>query len=274
MSRASERALVVRYDDRDGRTSRAPDDLAVEEPLEIRLDGQPVATTMRSPGNDVELAVGFCHGEGLFGGAPLLGCRSLLSPSTTGRGIAAVDVDTGGRAPEPTERLSTALSSCGWCGSADAEDLVRGLEPLPPRPTIPLQVLALAPRGVRGSQELFDLTGAVHAAAAFTRDGEVLVVREDVGRHNAVDKVVGRLRLDGALPAHGLGLFVSGRASFEMVQKAWAAGFRAVVAVSAPTALAVHTARVAKMQLAGFVRDGTLTVYSPRPGDGPDHAAT
>ena len=119
------------------------------------------------------------------------------------------------------------------------------------------------PDRVLGEQGLFSSTGAVHAAAAFTRDGEVLLVREDVGRHNAVDKVVGRMLLDGRLPATGLGLFVSGRASFELVQKAWAAGFSTLVAVSAPTALAVQTARRAGLVLAGFVRSDRMNVYSP-----------
>ena len=119
------------------------------------------------------------------------------------------------------------------------------------------------PERVLGAQGLFATTGAVHAAAAFDADGEVRIVREDVGRHNAVDKVVGRMLLDGALPATGLGLFVSGRASFELVQKAWAAGFGTLVAVSAPTALAVHTARRAGLTLAGFVRADRLNVYAP-----------
>jgi FdhD protein len=119
------------------------------------------------------------------------------------------------------------------------------------------------PDRVRGQQTIFARTGAVHAAAAFTPDGAPVVVREDVGRHNAVDKVVGRLLLDGALPAHQLGLFVSGRASFELVQKAWAAGFAALVAVSAPTSLAVEAARSAGLTLAGFARPGTLNLYAP-----------
>jgi FdhD protein len=134
---------------------------------------------------------------------------------------------------------------------------------LPATPPIPVEVLASMPAAVLGGQGLFATTGAVHAAAAFERDGTVLLTREDVGRHNAVDKVVGRLLLDGRLPATGLGLFVSGRASFELVQKAWAAGFSTLVAVSAPTALAVHTARRAELTLAGFVRGDRVNVYSP-----------
>ena len=126
-----------------------------------------------------------------------------------------------------------------------------------------MDVLRAVPERVLGAQGLFATTGAVHAAAAFDATGEVRIVREDVGRHNAVDKIVGRMALDGALPATGLGLFVSGRASFELVQKAWAAGFGTLVAVSAPTALAVHTARRAGLVLAGFVRADRLNVYAP-----------
>jgi FdhD protein len=128
--------------------------------------------------------------------------------------------------------------------------------------TFALDVLAAVPDRAREQQELFVITGAVHAAVAFDRDGAVKLVREDVGRHNAVDKVVGRFLLDKALPATDLGLAVSGRASFEIVQKAWAAGFAAVVAVSAPSSLAVETAKRANMLLAGFARDGALNVYA------------
>ena len=129
--------------------------------------------------------------------------------------------------------------------------------------TIPLDVVVGMPARVLDGQGLFGSTGAVHAAAAFTAAGDVVLTREDVGRHNAVDKVVGRLLLDGRLPAHDLGLFVSGRASFEMVQKAWAAGFGTVVAVSAPTSLAVATARAAGITLVGFVRGDRANVYAP-----------
>jgi FdhD protein len=128
--------------------------------------------------------------------------------------------------------------------------------------SIALDVLAAAPSRTRAEQELFDATGAVHAAAAFAATGETLVLREDIGRHNAVDKVVGRLLFDDRLPANDLGLYVSGRASFEIVQKAWAAGFAAIVAVSAPSSLAVETARAAGLTLAGFARDGRMNVYS------------
>jgi FdhD protein len=137
------------------------------------------------------------------------------------------------------------------------------MAPLPNSEAMPLDLLRRIPDLVADEQRLFALTGAVHSAASFDRDGVIGVVREDVGRHNAVDKVVGALHLAGQLPAHGLGLFVSGRASVEMVQKAWAAGFGTVVAVSAPTALAVDAARRANLFLAGFVQRDRLNVYSP-----------
>jgi len=137
------------------------------------------------------------------------------------------------------------------------------LSTLPASAPIRLAVLQAVPEAVRATQDLFETTGSVHAAASFRADGTVLLTREDVGRHNAVDKVIGRMLLDGQLPATGLGLFVSGRASFELVQKAWAAGFSTLIAVSAPTALAVHTARRAGLVLAGFVRADRLNVYAP-----------
>jgi FdhD protein len=151
------------------------------------------------------------------------------------------------------------------CGSASIEALTERLEPLDPQRVerFDPETLARFPQLATGEQALFASTGAVHAAAAFGADGSVVCMREDVGRHNAVDKVVGRLRLDGALPASALALYVSGRASFEIVQKAWAAGFGSVVSVSAPTALAVDTARAAGITLVGFVRERQFNVYAP-----------
>jgi FdhD protein len=246
-----------------GVRSRGPDELIVEEPMAIHLDGTLVASTMRTPGHDFELAVGFCFTEGLLAGAPVEHCRYCGTGSAVDTKFNVVSVDTGGRAPVPTPRLGTTTSSCGWCGSTSLDDLAGRLTALLPSPAIDLSVLAAMPERVRDHQTLFDATGAVHAAAAFDAAGQVLLVREDVGRHNAVDKVIGRLLLDGALPADGLGLYVSGRASFELVQKAWAGGFSTMVAVSAPTALAVATARRANLVLAGFVRGARLNVYAP-----------
>ncbi len=246
-----------------GERARRPDELIVEEPMTVQLDGTIVSTTMRTPGHDYELAVGFCFSDGLLAGAPVLGVRYCADGSAVGSEFNVVTVETGGRAPAPRPRLGNTTSSCGLCGNDAIDELCDRLLPLPHTAPISLEVLHAMPDRVATAQGLFDTTGAVHAAAAFTPSGEVLLTREDVGRHNAVDKVVGRLLLDGALPATGLGLFVSGRASFELVQKAWAAGFSTLVAVSAPTALAVHTARRAGLVLAGFVRADRMNVYSP-----------
>ena len=249
---------------------RRPDELIVEEPLEVRLDDRLVATTMRTPGHDFELAVGLCHGDGLLGGAPVLSCRYCGTGPAVESEFNIVSVETGGAAPEAPARVGTTTSSCGLCGSTAIEELRDRIAPIPVGEPWSLEVLMTAPERLRADQGLFDLTGAVHAAAAFDRSGAPLVVREDIGRHNAVDKVVGRLLLDGLLPATDLGLYVSGRAGFEIVQKAWAAGFSAVVAVSAPSALAVDAARQAGITLVGFVRGDSANVYSPEDRSGLD----
>ena len=152
-------------------------------------------------------------------------------------GFNVVSVDTGGAAPVPAPRLSVSTSACGMCGSTAIEEMQARITPLPVGAPWSVELLADVPGRVHPDQDLFAATGAVHAAAAFDRSGTPLVVREDIGRHNAVDKVVGRLLLDGQLPAHDLGLYISGRPGFEIVQKAWAAGFSALVGVSAPSAL-------------------------------------
>jgi FdhD protein len=249
----------------DGALHRRPDDLIVEEPLEVHLDGHLVGTTMRTPGHDFELAVGLCHGDGLLAGATVLACRYCATGSAVDTAFNVVSVDTGGAAPTPTPRVAASTSACGMCGSTAIADLRDRIAPLPATAPWSVELLASLPAAVQPDQGLFAVTGAVHAAAAFDRAGEPLVVREDIGRHNAVDKVVGRLLLDRRLPATDLGLYVSGRAGFEIVQKAWAAGFGAVVSVSAPSALAVDAARAAGMTLVGFVRgDGpSANLYSP-----------
>ena len=230
--------------------------------MEIRLDDHLVTTTMRTPGHDFELAVGFCHSEGLLGGAAVSGVRYCGTGSAVTTHFNVVSVSTGGWAPEPTARIGTTASSCGLCGSETLDRLTDRLDQLR-AVTVDWSVLDRVVGQVGEKQDLFATTGASHAAAAFrVADGEVVLVREDIGRHNAVDKVVGRMLLDGALPTPGLGLFVSGRASFEIVQKAWSAGFEALVAVSAPSALAVETATRAGMTLVGFVRDDECNVYT------------
>ena len=263
MARGRTEKVLVRRREGNGPLRRVPDELIVEEPMEIRVDGHLAATTMRTPGHDYELAVGFCFTDGLLEGAPITGVRYCATGSAVETEFNVVTVDTGGRAPEPRARLTTMTSSCGLCGSQSLAELVERLSPLVDPHPFDLDVLHAVADEVRASQGLFTATGAVHAAAAFDAGGGVRIVREDVGRHNAVDKVVGRLLLDGALPAGELGLYVSGRASFELVQKAWAAGFSAMVAVSAPSALAVETARRAGLMLAGFVRGDRVNLYSP-----------
>lgn len=239
------------------------DELIVEEPMTIRLDDVAVTTTMRTPGHDFELAVGFCFGEGLLGGHRVREIRYCATGSAVETEFNVVSVDTGGLADTPVPRLGTTSSSCGWCGSEMIDQMCDRLVPLEPVEMIPLDVLVGIADSVRRSQTLFERTGAVHAAAVFDRSGNVDLVREDVGRHNAVDKVIGALHLAERLPATGMGLFVSGRASIEMVQKAWSAGFSTLLSVSAPTALAVETARRAGLVLVGFQRRGRLNRYSP-----------
>jgi FdhD protein len=263
MGRGRTSRVLVRRGDGAGPSRLAPDELIVEEPLRIRLDDHLVATTMRTPGHDFELAAGFCFTDGLLAGAPVRTVRYCATGPAGDTAYNVVTVETGGRAPVPQARLTTMSSSCGMCGSDVVDGMADRLDPLPVTAPWSPEVLAEIPERLQGCAGLFAATGAVHAAAAFDRSLEPVVVREDIGRHNAVDKVVGRLLLDGALPARELGLYVSGRASFEIVQKAWAAGFAAVVAVSAPSALAVEAARRAGITLVGFVRGARWNLYAP-----------
>ncbi len=229
--------------------------------MAIELDGVRVATTMRTPGNDFELAAGFCHSEGLLHDQRVLSVKYCENASAMSTDFNVVSVSTGGKAPRAKPRLTATTSSCGFCGTNEIDQLAAELGPVTGA-ALDWQVLADAPEVLHNQQKLFARTGAVHAAGVVSPDGDVSTVREDVGRHNALDKLIGRRLLDAELPAVGLAVVVSGRASFELVHKAWAAGFRALVAVSAPTALAVATAERAKMQLAGFARSGALTIYA------------
>ena len=232
--------------------------------MSIQLDGTLVSTTMRTPGHDFELAVGFCFTEGMLGGATVTGVRYCADGSALESEFNVVTVETGGRAPAPTPRLGNTSSSCGVCGTEQLAELATRLAPLPSTDPFALELLRSIPELVMNGQQLFGSTGASHAAAAFDRQGRLLATREDVGRHNAVDKVIGWMLLDGQLDCRddALGLFVSGRASIEMVQKAWAAGFSTVVSVSAPTALAVAAARRANLTLAGFHRPDGFNLYT------------
>jgi FdhD protein len=208
---------------------------------------------MRTPGHDFELAAGSLRASAE---APVEGVRCQPALATR---FNIVTVDTAPVHPLPVARISPTTSSCGLCGSTSLADLAaRLLPPAARAPPVLVTILAACE-----SLREYSRRRAPPAAAAVDPSGEPLVVREDIGRHNAVDKVVGRLLLDGALPATDLVLFVSGRASFEIVQKAWAAGFSTLIAVSAPSALAVATARAAGMTLVGFAREGRLNVYAP-----------
>ncbi len=229
------------------------DAVAVEEPLEIRVDGEALAVTMRTPGHDEELALGFLHGEGLIGSAP----RAVGLPAD----LAQNTVEVAGPLDRPpgTRRFYTS-SSCGVCGKGALEEVAVHAAPLPAGPVVARELLAGLPDRLR--QPGFERTGGLHATGLFSAEGELLSVREDVGRHNAMDKVVGRALLDGVLPLHNRVLCVSGRLSFELVQKATVAGAPILVGVGAPTSLAVSLARDRGLTLGGFARAGRVNVYA------------
>jgi FdhD protein len=229
------------------------DRVAVEEPLEIRVRGRALAVTMRTPGHDEELAVGFLHGEGLLTG-PV-----LAAGPTPDFAVNVVDVDAPLR-PEARERRFYTTSSCGVCGKGALEEVAVHADVLAPGPEIDRALLAALPDRLR--QPGFEVTGGLHATGLFDPGGTLLCVREDVGRHNAMDKVVGRALLDGRIPLASRILCVSGRLSFELVQKAAVAGCPILVGVGAPSSLAVQLAADRSMTLAGFARGGRVNVYA------------
>jgi FdhD protein len=257
--RPSERFRVVRV--RNGRAERGPDLLAAEEPLEIRLGGERVAVTMRTPGHDTELAVGFLLGEGIVRAADVAGVFECRAPEGDG-GIADVKLHPGRAAAAGWQRNFYATSSCGVCGKASIDAVRVATPPLEDGPRVRSDVFAPLPEVLRVAQRVFERTGGLHAAGLFDPDGALRFLREDVGRHNAVDKVVGRVAIEGGLPLSEAILLVSGRASFEITQKALAAGIPIVAAVSAPSTLAVRLARESNMTLVGFLRDGGYNVYA------------
>lgn len=242
------------------------DTVAGEEPLEIRVGGQTLTTTMRTPGHDVELAHGFLHSEGHIhakedvtearycAGTTVEGRNTynLLDMELTRPNVIAVD----------DLRLTLTTSACGVCGTSSIAELTkRSRYALPHIPIDPLLIPRLT-AGLREGQKEFRRTGGIHAAGAFTLSGEPVVIREDIGRHNAADKVIGYLLLNDMLPAEDLVLVMSSRASFELVQKAAMAGFGILVAVSAASSLAVETARETGMALVGFAREDRFNIYS------------
>jgi FdhD protein len=228
------------------------DRVAIEEPLEIRVRGQALAVTMRTPGHDEELALGFLHGEGLIEGPAPAGPAEDLAANV-------VDVDASLRF-DPGRRRFYTTSSCGVCGKGALEEVAVHAPALPDGPLVARTLLADLPERLR--QPAFEMTGGLHATGLFDAGGELLVAREDVGRHNAMDKVVGRALLDGLLPLHGHALCVSGRLSFELVQKAAMAGAPILVGVGAPSSLAVSLAADRGMTLCGFARRGSVNVYT------------
>ncbi|WP_327113672.1 formate dehydrogenase accessory sulfurtransferase FdhD [Nocardia sp. NBC_01730] len=242
-----------------------PDTLAVEEPLEIRIGGQPLMVTMRTPGNDVDLVHGFLLSEGVIDAAEeIMAARYCAGTDDKGSNTYNVlDITLRAPVPVPTRAFLT-TGACGLCGKT-ALDEVRTRTRFPPPadgPAVDSRVLAAMPDTLRGRQSVFDATGGLHAAGLFTVDGVALAVREDIGRHNAVDKVIGWALRENRIPAHDLVLIVSGRASFELVQKAVMAGIPMLGAVSAPSSLAVDLAAEAGLTLIGFLRGDTMNVYS------------
>ncbi len=275
MSRSGSRQANVQRVREQGRQDRV-DELAVEEPLEIRIrharDGgrpQSVSVTMRTPGNDFELAVGFLFTEGVLRGREDLRSVGSARSHVSGSSENVVDVilEDGVAFDVPQVRRNFyTTSSCGVCGKASLEAIrVSGVRPPPSdRPRVPASILPLLPDRLREGQTLFAATGGLHAAGRFSAGGELLSLREDVGRHNAVDKLVGERVLAGRVPLNEEILVVSGRASFEILQKAAVAGFPVVVAVGAPTSLAVDLAREFGLTLIGFARAGGYNVYAGR----------
>ncbi|MEV0051502.1 formate dehydrogenase accessory sulfurtransferase FdhD [Saccharopolyspora shandongensis] len=252
----------------DGSWSR-PDTLAAEEPLEIRVNGAPLSVTMRTPGHDVELAHGFLLTEGVIHDkAQLSTARYCDSPGPDGRNtynVLDILLAPGVQPPDASvTRNFYTTSSCGVCGKAalDSVRLSTRHSPADDPLTLDTDTLAGLPDRLRAAQRVFDTTGGLHAAGLFDADGEQLVVREDVGRHNAVDKALGWALLADRVPLTGCVLMVSGRASFELVQKAAMAGVPALAAVSAPSSLAVDLAAEQGMTLIGFLRGRTMNVYT------------
>jgi FdhD protein len=252
----------------DGVRSRRTDTLAAEEPLEIRVQGPgqdqlSVAVTMRTPGGDFELAVGFLLTEGLIvpGDVRRVAYCDTLPGEDQHYNVVSVTLERPFD-PDRLRRNFYATSSCGVCGKAALEDVEVRCAPVADGPIVAPDVLLGLPESLRRAQKVFARTGGLHAAGLFTSDGTLVTVREDVGRHNAVDKVIGELALAGRMPLSEHVLQVSGRLSFEIVQKAAVAGIPIVSAVSAPSSLAVEAGERFGMTLVGFVRDGRLNVYT------------
>ncbi len=258
----------------DGKMRVRPDTLATEEPMEIRLitggERQTVAVTMRTPGADFELAAGFLYGEGIVKSsediAKISYCVDSDLDAAQQYNIVNVELRAGREYDlRPLERHFYTSSACGVCGKASLEQLeLRGCPVVPPGPEVSAETVYSLPEKLREAQGLFDATGGLHAAALFDAGGNLIALREDVGRHNATDKLVGWALLENKLPLAGHMVMVSGRSSFEILQKCLTAGVPFVCAISAPSSLAVDVAREFGMTLVGFLRDRRFNVYAGR----------
>lgn len=255
-----------------GQWSESPDAVVMEEPLQLLLEGEPLSVVMRTPGHDVELAMGLLFAEGVLRSANDV--KAVHISAEAGETDSAMQVDPSlvesnhidvhlATPPERRpQRSMLASSACGVCGSLMIEDLRHGLATLAAGPQVKGSLLPGLVEVLRAGQGVFERTGGLHAAGVFSDDGRLLHVREDVGRHNALDKVVGRALLDGMLPLRSTILVVSGRAGYEIVQKAIAAGIPILAAVGAPSSLAVALAREFNQTLVGFLRGERFNVYS------------
>ena len=270
MTRSSTRGVrIARYDG--GEWTSMADDVAAEEPLQLLLDGDPLSGIMRTPGNDIELALGLLHAERVITSLADVGSVRISAEAhedEPGIRVAAdliesnaVDVRLLAKAARRPRRSFLSSSACGVCGATTLEDLSHDHAPLPDGPVVDTRVLPALSERLRARQDVFAKTGGLHAAGLFTAGGELICLREDIGRHNAVDKVVGRALLDRAALADKI-LAVSGRAGYEVAQKAIAAGIPILVAVGAPSTLAVATAERFGLTLVGFLRGARFNVYT------------
>ena len=264
MSRVTVRTPIVRY--RDGAFSSRPDTVAGEEPLEIRVDGQPFSTTMRTPGADIELAHGLLHAEGVITGpADVRAARYCSGVGPDGLktyNVLEVSLADSAATAQLRPRSLVTSSACGVCGSESIEAITRSSRYVPGQLTMAPDTIRALPERLRAQQRTFCSTGGIHACALATADGLIEDVREDVGRHNAMDKVIGAALLADRLPLADRALVTSSRASFELVQKAVLAGVGILVAVSAPSSLAVQLAGQAGLTLIGFVSPAGFNIYT------------
>jgi FdhD protein len=254
---------VVRH--RDGkRLPAAPDEVAAEEPLEIRVEGHSIAVVMRTPGHDRELAAGFALSEGIVrNGSDIFEITSCLTTERPSDNVVQIALRDPARFDVAKfSRHVFSSSSCGICGRATIEAAMQQFQPIESAPTVDAKTLLSLPAKLAAAQKTFQRTGGLHACALFAADGALLLLREDVGRHNALDKLIGHELLANRLPLGNRVLLLSGRVSFEMMQKALAAGIAIVAAISAPTSLAVDFARANNQTLVGFLRGETMNVYT------------